>query len=223
MIQYKEKEKRGGTMKQVVEVVGGIIRRLGDTEGRILVCRRPMNKAQGGLWEFAGGKLESGETHEAALVRECREELGITVSPGKRYMELEHEYHDIVVHLSLYDAWISDEEPRLLEHEAFRWVTPFEFSELDFCSADDSVLASLVFDYATEWIPLGIWQHFKGNLYEVQGIAKHSETLDPMVVYRALYGEGAIWVRPASMWLEEVTREGKTFPRFTYLGKKDEI
>ena len=69
----------------------------------------------------------------------------------------------------------------------------------------------------------GIYRHFKGNRYETLGIAKHSETLEPMVVYRALYGEGGIWVRPAAMWLEMVTREGKTFPRFTYLCKKEEI
>ena len=60
----------------------------------------------------------------------------------------------------------------------------------------------------------GIWRHFKGNRYEVIGIAKHSETLEPMVVYRALYGEGSLWVRPANMWLETVTLDGKTFQRF---------
>lgn len=209
-------------MKQVVQVVGGIIRRRGDAEGRILVCKRPTEKARGGLWEFAGGKLEAGETREAALVRECREELGILVSPDRLCMELEHEYQDLTVHLSLYDAWLSDGEPRLLEHEELRWVTPFEFSGLAFCPADVGVLSSLVFDYAMEQIPRGIWRHFKGNLYEVQAIAKHSETLDPMVVYRALYGKGETWVRPASMWLEQVTREGCTFPRFTYLGKNGE-
>lgn len=61
----------------------------------------------------------------------------------------------------------------------------------------------------------GIYRHFKGNRYEVIGIAKHSETLEPMVVYRALYGDGGFWVRPASMWLETVERDGQTFQRFT--------
>ena len=61
----------------------------------------------------------------------------------------------------------------------------------------------------------GKYRHFKGNEYEVLYIAKHSETMEDMVVYRALYGEGGIWVRPAAMWNETVTREGKTFPRFT--------
>ena len=60
----------------------------------------------------------------------------------------------------------------------------------------------------------GIWRHFKGNRYEVIGIAKHSETEEPMVVYRALYGNGGLWVRPASMWLETVERNGQIFQRF---------
>ena len=64
----------------------------------------------------------------------------------------------------------------------------------------------------------GIYRHFKGNLYELIGIARHSETLEPMVVYRALYGEGGYWVRPAAMWNETVEREGKSFERFTYIG-----
>ena len=68
-------------------------------------------------------------------------------------------------------------------------------------------------------IKIGKYRHFKGNEYEVLGIASHSETLAPMVVYRALYGEGGLWVRPASMWNETVTRDGHTFPRFTYIGE----
>ena len=67
-------------------------------------------------------------------------------------------------------------------------------------------------------IKLGKYRHFKGNEYEVIGIAKHSETLEPMVVYKALYGDGDIWVRPASMWDETITRDGKTFKRFEYIG-----
>jgi len=64
----------------------------------------------------------------------------------------------------------------------------------------------------------GRYRHFKGNEYEVLYIAKHSETLEPMVVYRALYGEFGIWVRPASMWNETVERDGKTYKRFEYIG-----
>lgn len=69
-----------------------------------------------------------------------------------------------------------------------------------------------------ETIRPGRWRHFKGNEYEVIGVAQHSETLEPLVVYRALYGDGGLWVRPASMWLETVERDGQRFPRFTYVG-----
>ena len=62
----------------------------------------------------------------------------------------------------------------------------------------------------------GKYRHFKGKEYEVLGVAKHSETLEPMVVYRALYGEGGLWVRPASMWNETVEQEGKIVKRFTF-------
>ena len=66
----------------------------------------------------------------------------------------------------------------------------------------------------------GRYRHFKGNEYEVIGIAKHSETMEEMVVYRALYGEHGLWVRPASMWNETVERDGKVFQRFTYIGEE---
>lgn len=65
----------------------------------------------------------------------------------------------------------------------------------------------------------GLYRHFKGNEYRILYTATHSETLEPMVVYQALYGQRGIWVRPAAMWNETVTREGKTLPRFTYIGE----
>lgn len=65
----------------------------------------------------------------------------------------------------------------------------------------------------------GEYRHYKGNLYEVVGVARHSETLEEMVVYRALYGEGGLWVRPMGMFLENVTVDGKTVPRFAYTGE----
>jgi len=65
----------------------------------------------------------------------------------------------------------------------------------------------------------GRYRHFKGNEYELIGVAKHSETLEPMVVYRALYGDGSLWVRPAAMWTERVERQDYCGPRFTYIGE----
>ena len=75
----------------------------------------------------------------------------------------------------------------------------------------------LTFEEAVASIPSGRYRHFKGNEYEVIAIARHSETEEPMVVYRALYGEGRIWVRPANMWNETVERDGKTYKRFVKL------
>ena len=69
-----------------------------------------------------------------------------------------------------------------------------------------------------EEIKKGRYRHFKGNEYEVIGTAKHSETLEEYVVYKALYGDGGLWVRPASMWNETIERDGKTFKRFEFIG-----
>ena len=68
----------------------------------------------------------------------------------------------------------------------------------------------------------GKYRHFKGGLYEVLGVARHSETEEPMVVYQALYGQRGIWVRPADMWNETVERDGKTCRRFTYIGEEEQ-
>jgi hypothetical protein len=70
-------------------------------------------------------------------------------------------------------------------------------------------------------IKIGKYRHFKGNEYEVIALATHSETGERMVVYRALYGEGGVWVRPADMWNETVVRDGKTHKRFTYIGGEE--
>ena len=72
----------------------------------------------------------------------------------------------------------------------------------------------MTYEEAVQSIPAGRYRHFKGNLYEVLAIARHSEDESPLVVYRPLYGEGGVWVRPAEMWNETVTRDGKTFQRF---------
>lgn len=73
-----------------------------------------------------------------------------------------------------------------------------------------------------EEIKPGRYRHFKGGEYEVLGLATHSETEEPMVVYRPLYGERGLWVRPAAMWNETVERDGKTIRRFTYIGDEEE-
>ena len=123
----------------MTEVVAALIRR-GD---RFLICRRPPEKARGLLWEFVGGKVEPGETKEQALVRECREELGIAVAPGGIVMEVEHVYPDITIRLTLFNAVITAGEPKLLEHVDLRWITVSEIGGFEFCPADEVILQKL--------------------------------------------------------------------------------
>ena len=110
---------------------------------RFLACQRPAHKARGLLWEFVGGKVESGESREQALVRECREELAVTVVPEDIYMEVEHVYPDLTVRLTLFNARIREGEPQKLEHHDLRWVTIAEMDELEFCPADEEILKRL--------------------------------------------------------------------------------
>jgi len=120
----------------MIEVVAALIRR-GDT---FLACQRPAHKARGLQWEFLGGKVEPGETKEEALVRECREELGVTVRAGKALTEVTHAYPDLTVHLTLFEAVITEGEPRALEHNDIRWMTAQEAAEADFSPADRAFL-----------------------------------------------------------------------------------
>ena len=123
----------------MTEVVAALIWR----EERFLACRRPAHKARGLLWEFVGGKVESGETREQALIRECREELDITVVPRDIFMEVTHEYPDLTVHLTLFNADLPQGEPKALEHNALRWITVDEIDQLAFCPADEEILERL--------------------------------------------------------------------------------
>ena len=110
---------------------------------RFLACQRPAHKARGLLWEFVGGKIEPGETGEEALIRECREELDITVSVGDVFMEVTHEYPDLTVHLTVYHAAIAQGEPKLLEHNDLRWLKTDEIDDYPFCPADVDILERL--------------------------------------------------------------------------------
>ena len=110
---------------------------------RFLICQRPAHKARGLLWEFVGGKVEPGETKRQALVRECREELGITVEVGEPFTDVTHVYSDLTVHLTLFHARIAAGTPRLLEHNDLRWMTPAETDGYAFCPADKEILTQL--------------------------------------------------------------------------------
>ena len=110
---------------------------------RFLACQRPAHKARGLLWEFVGGKVEPGETKEQALIRECREELGVTVAVGDVYMEVDHVYPDLTVHLTLFCAAIAEGVPQKLEHHDIRWITVEEIDQYPFCPADEEILERL--------------------------------------------------------------------------------
>lgn len=111
--------------------------------GRFIICQRPAHKARGLLWEFAGGKVERGETKEQALVRECREELGITLAVQDVFMEVDHQYPDLTVHLTLFHAGILEGIPQRLEHRDIRWITAEEIDQYEFCPADEAILERL--------------------------------------------------------------------------------
>ncbi len=123
-------------MEKVVEVVAALIWE----NDKFLICQRPTNKARGLLWEFVGGKVEPGETKEQALIRECQEELAITVEPHEVFMEVTHEYPDIIVHLTLFNCAILRGQPQLLEHNDMKWITSVEIQNYEFCPADEEIL-----------------------------------------------------------------------------------
>lgn len=126
--------------RKITDVVAALI-----WEGdRFLICQRPAHKARGLLWEFVGGKVDPGETKAQALVRECREELDIMVSVGDVFMEVVHEYPDLLVRLTLFHATIAQGVPQMLEHNDIRWIRVGEIPEFDFCPADVDILKKLM-------------------------------------------------------------------------------
>ena len=128
--------------KKVTEVVAALIWD-GD---RFLICQRPAHKARGLLWEFVGGKVEPGESKEQALSRECREELAVAISVGEAFMEVDHDYPDLYVHLTLFNAAIIEGTPQMLEHNDIRWITPEEIPQYEFCPADEAILRRLQYE-----------------------------------------------------------------------------
>ena len=123
----------------VTEVVAALVWR----DDKFMICQRPAHKARGLLWEFVGGKVEPGETKEQALVRECREELAVTIAVGDAFMDVTHEYPDLTMHLTLFNATIDEGEPQKLEHNDIRWITPREIANYDFCPADEEILQKI--------------------------------------------------------------------------------
>ena len=120
----------------MTEVVAALIW----NKNKFMICQRPANKARGLLWEFVGGKVEPGETKKQALIRECQEELAITLNVGEIFMDVTHEYPDLTVHLTLFHATIREGIPLKLEHNDIRWITVDEIDQYEFCPADVEIL-----------------------------------------------------------------------------------
>lgn len=124
---------------KITEVVAALIW----DNNTFMICQRPAHKARGLLWEFVGGKVELGETKEQALIRECREELTVTLSVDDVFMDVIHEYPDLTVHLTIFNATIAEGEPQKLEHNDIQWITPNEITNYDFCPADKEILKEI--------------------------------------------------------------------------------
>lgn len=127
------------TRKRPVDVVAALIWE----KDKYLICQRPANKSRGLLWEFVGGKVEPGETMEQALARECAEELAITVNVGSRFMQVIHEYPDMMIRLTLFHCTIPCGFPQALEHNDLRWIHPSQGEQFDFCPADTEMVKEI--------------------------------------------------------------------------------
>ena len=125
----------------MVEVAAALI---WDPKGRFLICQRPAHKARGMMWEFVGGKAEPGEKLEDTLIRECREELDVTVNPTSIFAQLVHEYPDITIRLTLFNAVIVEGQPKMLEHNDIQWIYPSQIPDFTFCPADEDILKLLL-------------------------------------------------------------------------------
>ena len=127
----------------MVQVVAALIR-----NGRkFMIFQRPSTKTRAYQWEFVGGKAEKGESLEEALIRECREEIGVTVKVGDVFAEVDHEYPDISIHLTLFNAEIAEGEPKMLEHNDIRCISPDEIPLYEFCPADDEILKKIAAEF----------------------------------------------------------------------------
>ena len=134
----EENKQIGGWI--MTEVVAALIW----DKDKFMICQRPTHKARGILWEFVGGKVEQGETKEQALIRECREEIAVTLSVGDAFMDVVHEYQDLTVHLTLFNAVILEGIPQKLEHNDIKWIAPSEIPNYEFCPADVEILKKII-------------------------------------------------------------------------------
>ncbi len=164
-----------------------------------------------GFWQFPDAVPEPGESLPDALIRCCRERLGIEITVGAPFCTFPGENSQLTAFHALYESGT-------LSAPQLRWASADDLAHLPFRSGDS--VAARQFLNILRLRP-GRYRHYKGNEYEFLALARHSETLEPMAVYRALYGQGEIWVRPAGMFSETVTKNGKEIPRFVRVGESE--
>lgn len=121
----------------MIEVTAAIICK----DGKLLICQRPQGKNCEFLWEFPGGKIESGETKEQCIIRECQEELGVTLRVKAKIAEVTHDYPVCTVQLHFFSTEIVAGDLTKNEHHAFQWITPAEIINYAFCPADAKMLS----------------------------------------------------------------------------------
>lgn len=113
-------------------------------QNKFMICQRPANKTRAFEWEFVGGKVEKNETLQQALVRECRQEIGVDIEVGSVFMEVDHVYPDITIHLTLFNASLNGKTPKKLEHNDIRFILPSEIPLYEFCPADKEILKKII-------------------------------------------------------------------------------
>ena len=200
-----------------------------NSKGETLLQRRAKEKdIMPDIWSVTGGSATAGEDSLTAVVRENEEEMGFTpdVNHGKVFMTERGERPD---RNFFRDVWLFFQDMPIErmtwqkgEVQDGMWILPEKIREDETLWRDlnelyfwETVYPYLCLESMRLRVPKGIYRHYKGNRYQVLDLALHSETLEPMVIYKALYGMGEIWVRPANMWNEEVTLpDGQTVKRF---------
>ncbi len=127
-------------MNKRVNVVGALIF---NNNNEFLIFKRPSNKMRGNLWEFIGGKVEPSETKVEALKRECTEEIGTSVEVLSEFIKVNHDYPDIKICLTIFEAQLKDKSFELLEHQDYKWIKLEDIDLYEFCPADYEVLEKI--------------------------------------------------------------------------------
>ena len=219
-------KKEKGTYHLLVDLI--FLNSKGET---LLQLRSKEKKNYPDMWGCAGGAAVHGEDSLTACIRECEEEMGFTPDAARaRVVSTETNAEDCFIrdnYLIYQDMPLEKMTFQPEEVESARWILPEKIQEdpkmwQDLCSWSnwESMYPILCLESMRIRIPKGVYRHYKGNYYRVEGLALHSETLEPMVIYRALYGTEELWVRPAKMWNELVSVKGEMVPRFAWEREK---